>query len=492
MFKPDAKRQPTEGTSSSSAECLAEGSSLADLANRLDALLRSYSHDVTPPDIEGVARQDSNPSVQPPVPEVAVAVGPDVALTARSQPKTHDFTTPAGSLPDDLRTAAIMIVDVQQDNIRAVQQVLRAEGYGTFITTTASRDAMKLLRERNPDVLLLDIRMPEVTGIDILQAKRLDESLAHIPAIVMTAATDPGMKRRALDLGACDFLPKPLDPNDLIPRVRNALLVKKHHDQMVNQADQLEELIKRRTADLEESRRELVMSLARAAEHRDTDTGNHVLRVGCYAGIIAGALGWPRSQIEILELAAPLHDVGKIGVPDHILFKPGKLDPEEFEIIKNHCAWGKQIIQPFSANETRALRSHTRRGGAILHIRGSAVLMMASRIAQTHHENWDGTGYPLGLAGEDIPLEGRIVAIADNFDALSTRRPYKRPFSRDECFRIMKQQREKKFDPRLLDVFFELSDKICQIQMDLMDPTPQFGDLSEAMRGPATAEEYTI
>jgi putative two-component system response regulator len=492
MFKPDANCKPAEGAPTPTVDYLAEGSSLAELASRLDALLRSYSQDVAQPEVGGVAHPETTSSVKRPAREIVAASVEDVVTKVPSRSTSLDYAIPLGNLPDDLRTAAIMIIDVEQDNIRAVQNVLRAEGYGTFITTTVPRDAMKLLRERKPDVLLLDIRMPDVTGIDILHAKRLDESLVHIPAIVMTATKDPVTKRQALDLGACDFLPKPLDPNDLIPRVRNALLVKKHHDQMVHQADRLEELIRRRTADLEESRRELVMSLARAAEHRDTETGNHVLRVGCYAGLLAGALGWPSAQIEILELAAPLHDVGKIGVPDHILFKPGKLDPDEFEIIKNHCVWGKEIIQPFSANETRALRSHTRRGGAILHIRGSAVLMMASRIAQTHHENWDGTGYPLGLAGEDIPLEGRIVAIADNFDALSTRRPYKRPFSRDECFRIMKQQREKKFDPRLLDMFFELSDKICQIQMELMDPTPQFGNLTEELPGPSMADEYSI
>ncbi len=494
MFKHDASQVaaavpqgPTRG-----ADISAEGSSLTDLANRLDALLKIYSREpsITDTGIEPV--REFPESVELATCELAEQSTLDVIASASERDENWGSDAEIERLPDDLRTAKIMIVDDEEVNVLTVQHFLRAEGYETFITTTVSRDAMALLHERKPDVLLLDIRMPEVTGIDILAAKRVDSSLTHIPVIIMTATTDPATKRRALDLGACDFLPKPLDPNDLIPRVRNALLVKKHQDQMANQADQLEELVRRRTADLEESRRELVMSLARAAEHRDTETGNHVLRVGCYAGIIAETLGWQKSQVEILKLAAQLHDVGKIGVPDHILFKPGKLDPEEFEIIKNHCAWGKEIIQPFSASETRTLRSHTRRGETILHVRGSAVLMTASRIAQTHHENWDGSGYPLGLAGEDIPLEGRIVAIADNFDALSTRRPYKRPFSRNECFRIMKQQREKKFDPRLLDMFFELSDKICQVQMELMDPTPQHGKLTDVLLSPSMADEYSI
>ncbi len=494
MFKHDASQEPASVPQGPTPEIdvSAEGSSLTDLANRLDALLKFYSHEPAATDTRAEPVQEVPESVELATCELAERSTGDVIASASDWDEYPGCDAGIETLPDDLRTAKIMIVDDEEVNVLTVQHFLRAEGYDTFITTTVSRDAMALLHERKPDVLLLDIRMPEVTGIDILLAKRADRSLAHIPAIVMTATTDPATKRRALDLGACDFLPKPLDPNELVPRVRNALLVKKHHDQMTSQADQLEELVRRRTADLEESRRELVMSLARAAEHRDTETGNHVLRVGCFAGIIAGSLGWRQSQIEILELAAQLHDVGKIGVPDHILFKPGKLDPEEFEVIKNHCAWGKEIIQPFSASDTRMLRSHTRRGETILHVRGSAVLMMASRIAQTHHENWDGSGYPLGLAGEDIPLEGRIVAIADNYDALSSRRPYKRPFSREECFRIMKQQRGRKFDPQLLDKFLDLSDRICAIQMELMDPAPQFDDFSEAVRGPSPGSEYSI
>ena len=296
MFKHDARQMPAAvpQTPTRGADFSAEGSSLTELANRLDALLRSYSQESTAADAGVAAGQESPASVELATVELAESRTADVVVSASEQNENLGCVAEIERLPDDLRTAKIMIVDDEEVNVLTVQHFLRAEGYDTFITTTASRDAMTLLHERKPDVLLLDIRMPEVTGIDILLAKRVDKSLTHIPAIVMTATADPATKRRALDLGACDFLPKPLDPNDLIPRVRNALLVKKHHDQMVNQADQLEELVRRRTADLEESRRELVMSLARAAEHRDTETGNHVLRVGCYAGIIAGALGWPQ------------------------------------------------------------------------------------------------------------------------------------------------------------------------------------------------------
>jgi putative two-component system response regulator len=293
--------------------------------------------------------------------------------------------------------------------------------------------------------------------------------LKHIPVIVLTATTDPATKRRALDLGANDFLTKPLDPNDLIPRVRNALVVKSHYDQMAYQAAQLAELVNRRTAELFMSRQQLIVSLARAAEHRDNETGNHVLRVGQYAAIIAKRLGWSEQQVEMIEQAAQLHDVGKIGIPDAILFKPGKLDPAEYELIKTHCAIGKEIIEPMSEKDYQLLRRHTRVGEEILHVRNSPMLMMASRIAQTHHENWDGTGYPLGLAGEDIPIEGRITAVADVFDALSTKRPYKDPFPREKCFAILEEQRGKKFDPEVLDAFFACSRQIVEIQMGYLD-----------------------
>ncbi|MHB9081427.1 MAG: HD domain-containing phosphohydrolase, partial [Pirellulaceae bacterium] len=381
---------------------------------------------------------------------------------------------PRRELPPELKTATIMVVDDEESTILTVQHHLKKEGYEHFISTTKPREAFELMRRQEPDIVLLDIRMPEVSGLDILRAKALDTTLEHIPVIVLTATTDPGTKRLALDLGATDFLAKPVDPNDLVPRVRNALAVKKHYDQKADQAARLEEIVRQRTAEVVQSREQLIVSLARAAEHRDKETGNHVLRVARFAGVIARQLGWSESQVEMLEQAAPLHDVGKIGVPDCILFKPAKLEPQEFELIKNHCAWGKQIIEPFSENEMRLIQPHTRLGENILHVRNSPMLMMASRIAQTHHECWDGTGYPLRLAGEDIPLEGRIIAVADVFDALSTKRPYKEAFSREKCFEILNEQRGKKFDPRVLDAFLARTADIIAIQLELMDACPPY------------------
>jgi putative two-component system response regulator len=180
-------------------------------------------------------------------------------------------------------------------------------------------------------------------------------------------------------------------------------------------------------------------------------------------------MGYPAHRLEMLEQAAQLHDVGKIGIPDSILFKPGRLDPDEYNLIKRHCSLGKQIIQPIAERDWNILKTHTRIGESMLHVRSSQLLMLAARIAQTHHERWDGTGYPLGLKREDIPLEGRIVAVADVFDALSSRRPYKDPFPRERCFEIIEEGRGTQFDPDVLDAFFQCADEIIEVQLTLMD-----------------------
>ncbi|MCH2203113.1 MAG: response regulator [Fuerstiella sp.] len=367
------------------------------------------------------------------------------------------------------KLARIMLVDDEKLNVMTCQQHLKQAGYSEFITSTQSTEALGLIRSECPDVLLLEINMPEVNGLDILRIMGLDPALQHIPVLVVTAARDPQIRKKALDLGANDFLSKPIDPNELLPRVRNAIILKQHFDMVANETTRLEQQVERRTRQLEATRQQLIFSLARAAEHRDNDTGNHVLRVGRYSAIIAEQLGYPQQHLSMLEQAAQLHDVGKIGIPDSILFKPGKLDTDEYELIKKHCALGKQIIEPISERDFALLKAHTRKGESLPHLRSSPLLMLAARIAQTHHEKWDGSGYPLGLSGEDIPLEGRIVAVADVFDALSSARPYKRPFSREHCFKILELGRGKHFDPGVLDAFFTRSEHIIDTQLLLMD-----------------------
>ena len=241
----------------------------------------------------------------------------------------------------------------------------------------------------------------------------------------MTAATDRETKLKALELGTHDFLEKPVDPSELAPRVRNALVIKQYQNELANHACELEAKVKARTKELEQSREEVIHCLARAAEFRDHDTGNHIIRVGKYAAAIAEELGFDKQQCDLLEKAAQLHDVGKIGVPDKVLLKPGKLTPEEYSLMQQHVEFGEHILTQMPETEWRQLQGHSQMGAKILHIKDSPILELASRIALTHHEKFDGTGYPLGLSGQDIPIEGRITAIADVFDALSMRRPYK-------------------------------------------------------------------
>jgi len=367
-----------------------------------------------------------------------------------------------------------MIVDDEIANVLIVKKYLERAGYRDFETTTDSTAALRILAATRPDVLLVDINMPGVDGIEILRKVRAEPQFRHLPVLILTANTDEQIKLTCLELGATDFLLKPVDPMDLTPRVRNSLQAKSFRDRLQNHAAELELKVEQRTRELEASRREVVYCLARAAELRDNDTGNHVIRVGHFAGIIAKAMGLPDWFVRDLEMAAQLHDVGKIAIPDAILLKPGKLEPEEFEIIQNHVKFGHQIIQPHAGSDARLMRRHVEFGSDMLR-NGSALMRLAASIAQTHHERFDGTGYPLGLAADDIPIEGRITAVADVFDALSAERPYKKAMPREKCFTILEEGRGSHFDPDVLDAFFQSKKEIVRVQLDFMDhiaPTP--------------------
>jgi putative two-component system response regulator len=393
----------------------------------------------------------------------AIAVEPNRA----SQPRA-DRHAPEPP-PDRIMESKIMILDDEPCNVMVVRKYLRDSGYTSVVTLSDSQQALAMIADENPSLLLLDIVMPHVSGLDILRALRLDGQSQFLPVLILTASTDVETKRTALDLGATDFLHKPVDPNDLIPRVRNTLAIKSYQDRLKNYAEELEQEVRARTAEVVASREEVIHCLARAAEYRDDNTGHHVVRVGRYAGIIARQLGFSRDRVEFIELAAQLHDVGKIGVPDAILNFTGKLDPEQYALMQKHCSFAKKILTPMPEHEWQRLREHSNLGAELLQVSSSPMLMLAAKIAQTHHERWDGTGYPLGLAGEDIPLEGRIVAVADVFDALSSARPYKPPFPREKCFSIMAEGRGTHFDPTVLDAFFARSEDIIRTQLDFMD-----------------------
>jgi putative two-component system response regulator len=366
-------------------------------------------------------------------------------------------------------TAKVMIVDDEVFNIKVVQKHLSLAGYTNFVTCTDPRPVMEIIAKEMPDIVLLDIMMPVVSGLDILRKIRTAERLSHIPVIMLTAADNEEIRIEALELGATDFLNKPVNLAELVMRVRNALIVKVHQDHLKNYATELARQVQQRTSELAASRLELIHCLARTAEFRDNETGRHVARVGRYAEIVARKMGLDDHTVELIAHAAPLHDMGKIGIPDNILLKPGKLTPEEFEIMQKHSSYGKHTFEPMPENDWQAFKSHTFLGEMIMDTESSPLITMASKIALTHHEKWDGSGYPVGLAGEDIPLAARITAVADVFDALSNRRPYKPAFPLNRCFEIMEEGRGTHFDPKVLDAFLSSRDEIIAVRMELAD-----------------------
>ncbi len=367
--------------------------------------------------------------------------------------------------------AKILIVDDEPINIKVARKYLSLAGYSNFAVSTDPSEFMTVLDREKPDLLLLDIMMPGISGLDLLRDLRARKEYTHLPVLILTAMDDSDTKSLALNLGATDFLTKPVDPTELVPRVRNSLVLKAHHDHLQTYAARLEQEVRARTAELEASRQQIIHCLARAAEYRDNETGRHVMRVGRYVGIIARELGFDDSAADMLEQAALLHDVGKIGVPDAILLKPGKLSPDEIECMQKHCGFGKRIFEGMTTQECEAYRAHTTFGSKIVQDCRAPLLDLASRIALTHHEKWDGSGYPLGLAGEDIPLEGRITAVADVFDALSTKRPYKEAFPLEKCFAILEEGRGRHFDPTVLDAFLRRRSEIVRVQVEYADVT---------------------
>jgi putative two-component system response regulator len=359
----------------------------------------------------------------------------------------------------------ILLVDDEPINIKVVRKYLSDVGYADFCSTSNPAEVIPLMIRSTPDLVLLDVVMPKFSGLDVLAAIRSDADLAYVPVVMLTALEDRETKCQALQLGATDFLAKPVDPSELVSRVRSALLVKAHQDHLRNYATELEQMVQQRTAQLAASHRQIVHCLARAAEFRDDETGRHVVRVGEYAAVIANQLGWSETACQMLRQAAQLHDVGKIGIPDAILTKPGKLTPEEYAVIQKHCGYGKQVFDSLTDSEWSAYRRHTELGGQLLAGCGSELLDTAAEIALTHHERWDGSGYPIGLAGEDIPIAGRITAVADVFDAISTSRPYKKALPMEQCFTILREGRGTHFDPQVLDAFFSARDEIVRIQI---------------------------
>ena len=335
------------------------------------------------------------------------------------------------------RQARLLLVDDEPANLRYLEIVLQQEGYSHIYTTTDPRQVLALYQSIQPDLIVLDLMMPYLDGFAVLdQLRALLPPEVYLPILVLTADPSPEVKRRALARGARDFLTKPFDPLEVTLRLGNLLDVRLMHRRLVDHNAQLEHLVRERTAALDQAHEEVLLRLARAAEFRDDATGEHTQRVGRLAAAMAARLGRPAAEAALLGQAAPLHDVGKIAIPDAILLKPGLLTPDEFALIQTHATIGARLLA----------------GGA------SGLIMLAQEIALTHHERWDGSGYPVGLAGPAIPLAGRIVAVADVYDALTHARPYKPAWPPAAALVELQRQRDRQFDAAVGDALLAALD----------------------------------
>jgi len=333
-----------------------------------------------------------------------------------------------------LTTARILIVDDQPSNVMLLEGILQEEDFTSYRSISDSREVLSAFIDFLPDLILLDLQMPYLDGFAVIkQLRACIASGDFLPILVLTADITSDTKRRALSEGAMDFLTKPFDAMEVVLRIKNLLQTRALHLQLQEQNELLDQKVRERTAELEATQVEILERLALAAEYRDDDTGEHTKRVGKTAARIAEALGWSPAEVELIRRAAPLHDVGKIAIPDSILLKPGKLTPEEFERMKTHSVIGAKMLS----------------GGQF------PLLQLAEQIALTHHERWDGTGY-LGLHEENIPMAGRIVTVADVFDALTSERPYKKAWPPNEAIEEIKRQSGRQFDPCVVEGFLNV------------------------------------
>ncbi|WP_335992695.1 response regulator [Pseudoalteromonas sp. CH_XMU1449-3] len=317
--------------------------------------------------------------------------------------------------------ARILVVDDEPANLKVIREVLANDYRLSF--AKSGELALQLIENEPPKLILLDIMMPDMSGFEVCKVLKENPKTAHIPVIFVTALSHEQDESEGFALGAVDYITKPISPAIVRARVKNHL--------SLVQAEQLQ------LAHID-----LIQRLGRAAEYKDTDTGEHIARMSRYSKVLALAYGMSEYEAEQLKQAAPMHDVGKIGIPDSVLLKPGRLNENEYEHMKQHALIGAKILEKST----------------------SPLLQLAHKLALEHHEKWDGTGYPYGLKGEEISIEGRIVTIADVFDALTSKRPYKKAWSVEEALDLLKDEAGKHFDPQLVDLFIGQIDSIIEIK----------------------------
>jgi putative two-component system response regulator len=344
--------------------------------------------------------------------------------------------------------ARVLVVDDQPPNTLLLRRLLEAEGYRRVVTVNDPTEVLPLQRESPFDVILLDIRMPRLDGFGVMRLLQEDAGDDYVPIIVLTAQTDEDTRLRALAEGAKDFVTKPFNRAEVLNRIRNMVEVRLLHRRVREQNELLEHRVQQRTVELQETRLEIVRRLGKAAEFRDNETGFHIIRMSQFSELIARAMGMNDGLAELILHASPMHDIGKLGIPDGILLKPGRLDAQEWEVMKTHTDIGAEILDGH----------HSR------------LLQMAARIARAHHEKWDGSGYPRGLREKEIPLEARIVAVADVFDALTSRRPYKTAWTVEASVEEIRSLTGRHFDPAVIKAFFSALPRILDVKERYAEP----------------------
>jgi putative two-component system response regulator len=344
--------------------------------------------------------------------------------------------------------AKILIMDDSPSTVKLLEDMLHRAGYTRIRHTTEERQALSVYYDWHPDLVLLDLHMRYLDGFAVMaQLKTVEQD--YLPLIVLTGDTSQTVRQRALGAGAKDFLQKPFDLVEALARIRNILEVRLLHKALQAHNALLEAWVQRRTQELNETRLEIVRRLSRAVAYRDNETGLHVIRMSHYAASLGRAVGMSSVGCEILLHACPMHDIGKIGIPDRILLKPARLDPEEWAIMQTHTTIGADL-----------LAGHD-----------SELMQMAHLAALTHHEKWDGSGYPQGLKGAAIPLVGRITAVCDVFDALTSPRPYKRAWPFDNAVAEIQQHSGRHFDPSVVEKFCTILPEIVALQEKYAEPT---------------------
>ncbi len=363
----------------------------------------------------------------------------------------------AMSIPT-VNDASILIIDDEPGNIRILERLLTGAGFTNLHSVQESVNAVESYQTIRPDLILLDLKMPDMDGFAVMEALKAVETETFLPILVLTAQRDVPTRIRALKSGAKDFLTKPFEMTEALVRVRNMLEISLLHKKVRQDNCMLEETVRARTQELKESRFEVVQRLARAVEIRESDTGNHILRMSYLCSRLAKELGLDDKQCELIRHASPLHDIGKIGIPDQVLLNSHRLTDEEWEIMRLHPIMGAEIL---SGSE-------------------SEFLQMAESISLTHQERWDGSGYPNGLSGREIPIESRIVAICDVFDALVSKRHYKDAYPYELAVEILQNNSGTDFDPAVVEAFLRIMPEMIEIIEEF--PEVDHGSLLQQVR----------